>query len=45
VISSLQKELQEERKQRERLQKEIEELKKMNGDLCNAILSTTSSRK
>ncbi len=43
VISKLEKDLMSEKKAREKLQLEIEELKKMNSDLCNAILSSTES--
>lgn len=42
VISKLQKQLDDEKKAREKLKEEIEELKKMNNELCNAILSTNS---
>ncbi len=42
MINKLEKKLNEERHQREKLQSEIEELKKMNNDLCNAILSSKS---
>jgi predicted RNase H-like nuclease (RuvC/YqgF family) len=43
VISKLQKQLDEEKKARERLKEEIDELKKMNNELCNAILSTNGA--
>ena len=42
MISKLQKQLDEEKKAREKLKDEIDELKKMNAELCNAILSTNS---
>ena len=42
MISKLQKQLDEEKKAREQLKSEIEELKKMNHELCNAILTTNS---
>ncbi len=38
LISKLEKDLLDERIQREKLQKEIDDLKKMNSELCNAIL-------
>lgn len=42
MVSKLQKQLDEEKKAREKLRQEIEELKKMNSELCNVILSTNS---
>lgn len=35
--------MEEERKEREKMQKEIEELKKLNSELCNAILSKSNT--
>eukprot|EP00347_Sterkiella_histriomuscorum_P018955 403343518 len=43
AINKLSQQLDEERKEREKMQQEIEELKKMNSDLCNAILNTKES--
>ena len=45
MISKLQKQLDEEKRAREKLREEIDELKRMNNELCNAILSTTPARK
>ncbi len=40
AISKLSQQLEEEKREREKMQKEIEELKKLNSDLCSAILSS-----
>ena len=39
-ITKLSQQLEEEKREREKMQKEIEELKKLNSDLCSAILSS-----
>lgn len=43
AINKLSQQLDEERREREKMRKEIEDLKKMNSDLCNAILASNSS--
>ncbi len=40
AISKLSQQLEEEKREREKMKKEIEELKKLNSDLCSAILSS-----
>ena len=40
IISQLEKQLREEKSAKCRLKEEIEELKKMNGELCNVILTS-----
>ena len=45
MIYKLQKQLDDEKKAREQLRDEIEELKRMNNELCNALLSTAPQKK
>ena len=45
VINKLAKQLEEEKKEREKMQREIDALKKINSDLCSAVLSATKSEK
>jgi predicted RNase H-like nuclease (RuvC/YqgF family) len=45
VINNLEKQLEDEKQAREQLRSEIEELKKMNSELCNAIMSQSSKKK
>lgn len=44
AINKLQSQLEEEKREREKMQREIEELKKINNDLCSALLNPSTKK-